>query len=105
MALEITDATFEEVVIKSDKLVVIDFWAQWCGPCRQITPIIEELASEYENKALIGKVDVDGNAEITSKFGIRNIPTVVFIKNGVQVEKLVGVQTKSKFVEVIEKNL
>ncbi|MBP1630017.1 MAG: trxA1 [Bacteroidetes bacterium] len=105
MALAITDATFESEVLKSDKLVVLDFWAEWCGPCRQISPIIEELATEYEGKVVIGKVDVDGNTEVTSKFSIRNIPTVLFIKNGELVEKLVGAQSKAKFVETIEKHI
>jgi len=105
MALQVTDATFENVVMQSDKLVVLDFWAQWCGPCRQIAPIIDELATEYEGKVVIGKVDVDSCSEITSKFSIRNIPTVLFIKNGELVEKLVGAQSKSKFTEIIEKHL
>lgn len=105
MALEITDATYESVVKQSDKLVVIDFWAQWCGPCRQITPIIEELSTEYDERAVIGKVNVDESNEITSKFSIRNIPTVLFLKNGEVVDKLVGAQSKSKFVDIIEKNL
>lgn len=105
MALEITDATYESVVKQSDKLVVIDFWAQWCGPCRQITPIIEELSTEYDGRAVIGKVNVDESNEITSKFSIRNIPTVLFLKNGEVVDKLVGAQSKSKFEDIIEKNL
>jgi thioredoxin 1 len=105
MALQLTDETFESIVMQSDKLVVLDFWAQWCGPCRQISPIIDELTAEYESKALIAKVDVDSCAEITSKYSIRNIPTVLFIKNGEMVDKLVGAQSKSKFVEIIEKHL
>jgi thioredoxin 1 len=105
MALQITDATYDEMVAKSDKLVVIDFWAEWCGPCRKVAPIIDELSGEYEGKAVIGKCDVDGNSEITSKFGIRNIPTVIFLKNGEVVDKLVGAQTKATFVEKIEKYL
>jgi len=103
MALQVTDETFESAVLQSDKLVVLDFWAQWCGPCRQIAPIIDELATEYEGKAVIGKVDVDSATEITSRFSIRNIPTVLFIKNGEMVEKLA--QSKSKFVDIIEKHL
>lgn len=105
MALQITDATYDEMVAQSDKLVVIDFWAEWCGPCRKVAPIIDELSEEYEGKAVIGKCDVDGNSEITSKFGIRNIPTVIFLKNGEVVDKLVGAQTKATFVEKIEKYL
>ncbi|MDR1847525.1 MAG: thioredoxin [Bacteroidales bacterium] len=105
MALAITDASFDEVVMKAEKLVLIDFWAEWCGPCRSISPIIDELAAEYDGKAIIGKVDVDANNEITSRFGIRSIPTLIFVKNGQVVEKLVGANPKQKIVEAIEKNL
>lgn len=104
MALEITDATFEEV-LKSDKLVVVDFWAEWCGPCRMVGPIVEELAVDYADKVVIGKVDVDNNDEITSKFGIRNIPTILFFKNGEIVDKQVGAAQKSALVEKIDKQL
>lgn len=104
MALEITDSNFQEV-IGSDKLVVIDFWAEWCGPCRMVGPIVEELATEYEGKAIIGKVDVDSNDEITSKYGIRNIPTILFLKNGELVDKQVGAAQKSVLVEKIDKLL
>ncbi|MDH6353840.1 thioredoxin 1 [Dysgonomonas sp. PH5-45] len=101
MALEITDATFEEL-IASGKPVVIDFWAEWCGPCRLIGPIIDELATEYDGKVIIGKVDVDNNDEITSKYGIRNIPTVLFFKNGELADKQVGAAQKADFVKKIE---
>ncbi len=104
MALEITDSTFEEV-LSTDKLVVIDFWAEWCGPCRMVAPIIEELATEYAEKAVIGKVDVDNNPDITAKFGIRNIPTILFFKNGEIVDKQVGAAQKSALVEKIDKTL
>lgn len=104
MALEITDATFEEV-LKSDKLVMVDFWAEWCGPCRMVGPIVEELAVDYADKVVVGKVDVDNNDEITSKFGIRNIPTILFFKNGEIVDKQVGAAQKSVLVEKIDKQL
>lgn len=104
MAVEITDATFDEV-LSSDKLVVLDFWAEWCGPCRMVGPIVEELATEYADKAIIGKVDVDNNDEITSKYGIRNIPTILFIKNGEIVDKQVGATQKAVLVEKIDKLL
>ena len=82
MALEITDATFDEVVLKSDKPVVVDFWAAWCGPCRMVGPIIDEVSTEYDGKAVVGKVDVDANQEFAAKYGVRNIPTVLVFKDG-----------------------
>jgi thioredoxin 1 len=97
MALEITDANFEELVINSDKPVMIDFWAVWCGPCRIIAPIVEEMAEEYDGKAVIGKVDVDSNPNVAMKYGIRNIPTVLFIKNGEIADKQVGAAPKNVF--------
>jgi thioredoxin 1 len=102
MALEITDANFEELVVKSDKPVVIDFWAVWCGPCRMIAPLIEEMSKEYEGKAVIGKLDVDSNPGVTAKFGVRNIPTVLFLKNGEVVDKQVGAVPKSALVQKLE---
>ncbi len=98
MALELTDANFDEIVLKSDKPVLIDFWAEWCGPCRMITPIVLEIAQEYEGKAIVGKVDVDENPGITGKYGIRNIPTLLFFKNGEIADKQVGAVPKSVLV-------
>jgi len=105
MALEITQSNFDEVVLKSSKPVVLDLWAEWCGPCRMIAPSIEELAVEYADKAIIGKVDVDSNPTIAQKFSVMNIPTVLFLKNGVVVDKVVGAVPKKKLVEVLEKVL
>jgi thioredoxin 1 len=102
MALEITDANFEELVMKSDKPVMIDFWAVWCGPCRMVAPIVEEMATEYEGKAVIGKVDVDSNPGIAVKFGIRNIPTMLFIKNGEVADKQVGAAPKPTFTAKLD---
>lgn len=102
MALQITDSTLKDV-LNTDKLVVIDFWAEWCGPCKMVGPIIEQIAEEYKDKIVVWKVDVDNNDEATSKYGIRNIPTVLFIKNGQVVDKVVGAGPKNLFTEKIDK--
>jgi len=102
MAVEITDANFEELVLKSENPVMIDFWAVWCGPCRMIAPIVEEMSVEYKGKAIIGKVDVDSNPGIAMKYGIRNIPTVLFLKGGQIADKQVGAAPKQKFVEKLD---
>ncbi len=102
MALEITDATFEEQVLNSDKPVLVDFWAAWCGPCRMVGPVIEEIAGEYEGKAIVGKIDVDANQEFAQKYGVRNIPTVLMFKDGEVVGRQVGVAPKNTYTEAID---
>ena len=102
MALELTDANFEENVLNSDKPALVDFWAVWCGPCRMVGPVVEEIANDYEGKAIVGKVDVDNNPEIAQKYGIRNIPTILFIKNGEIVDKQVGAVQKATLAEKLD---
>jgi thioredoxin 1 len=102
MALEFTDSNFEEKVLQSDKPVIVDFWAEWCGPCRMVGPIVQEIGEDYDGKAVVGKLDVDSNPDVTMKFGIRNIPTVLFFKNGEVVDKQVGAVPKSVLVEKLE---
>ncbi|MDR0422383.1 MAG: thioredoxin [Proteiniphilum sp.] len=104
MALQITDATLDGV-LQTEKLVIIDFWAEWCGPCKMIGPIIDEISEEYRDSVIVGKVNVDDNDETTGKYGIRNIPTVLFIKNGEVVDKQVGAAPKTLFTEKINKLL
>ena len=99
MAVEITDSNFDELVMNSTQPVVVDFWAEWCGPCRLIGPVIEELSKEYEGRAIVGKVDVDANSEVSAKFNVRSIPTVLFIQNGVVVDKSVGADPKATLAE------
>ena len=94
MALEITDDNFEEVVLNSDKPVLVDFWAAWCGPCRMVGPVIEEISGEYDGKAVVGKLDVDAHQRFAAKYGVRNIPTVILFKDGEIVNRQVGVSRK-----------
>ncbi len=100
-ALEITDNNFEEI-IGGDKPVLVDFWAEWCGPCRMITPVVEELAGEFEEKAVVGKVDVDANPVVAAKFGIRSIPTLLYFKGGEIVDKQVGAVPKNVLQQKLE---
>jgi thioredoxin 1 len=102
MAIEVTDNNFEEVVLQSDKPVLVDFWAEWCGPCRMISPIVAELSDDYDGKAVITKMDVDNNPGIAAKFGIRNIPTILFFKNGEVADKQVGAVPKSILASKID---
>ena len=102
MAIEITDANFDETVLKSDKPVLVDFWAEWCGPCRMVAPIVAEIAKEYEGKAVVGKLDVDNNPEVAMRYGIRNIPTILFFKQGEVADKQVGAVPKSVLTAKIE---
>lgn len=102
MALEITDATFEETVLKSDKPVVVDFWAAWCGPCRMVGPVIDQISEEYDGRAVVGKVDVDANQEFAAKYGVRNIPTVLIFDKGELVGRQVGVAPKATYAEAID---
>ena len=102
MALELTDANFQTEVLDSDKLTVVDFWAEWCGPCRAIGPVITELATEYEGVVNVGKLNVDQNPQVSMNYGITSIPAILFVKNGQVVDKLVGAQPKANFVKKIE---
>lgn len=104
MAHEFTDANFKTEVLESDKLSVIDFWAEWCGPCRAIGPVIEELAKEYDGIVNVGKVNVDHNPEISMNYGITSIPAILFVKGGQVVDKLVGAQPKGNFIKKIDQH-
>ena len=105
MAIEITDGNFSDVVLKSDKAVLVDFWATWCGPCRMIAPIVDELHTELEGKAVIGKVNADENSEASANYGVRNIPTILIFKNGEVVDKLVGAVPKSEILSKLESHM
>ena len=105
MAITLTDSNFDEIVLKSDKPVLVDFWAIWCGPCRMVGPIVKELAKDYEGKAIVGKVDVDSNPNISTAYGIRNIPTLLVFKNGQIVDKQVGAVPKSVLAKKLDSQL
>jgi thioredoxin 1 len=103
-AVEITDSNFNDI-INTDKPVLVDFWAEWCGPCKMIGPLVEELAGDYEGKAVIGKLNVDENPEISAKFGIRSIPTLLVIKNGEIVDKQIGAVGKNVLAQKLDSQL
>ena len=105
MALEFNDDNFEELVLKSDKPVLIDFWAAWCGPCRMIHPIMDQISEEYNGKAIVAKVDIDANQKFAAEYGVRNIPTVILFKNGEQFAKQVGVAPKATYTAKLEEAL
>jgi len=102
MVQEVNESNFDEIVLKSDKPVLVDLWAEWCGPCKMVHPIMDELSAEYEGKAVFTSVDVEASPSITTKYRIRNIPTVLFFKNGEVVDKQVGAVPKAKFISKLE---
>jgi thioredoxin 1 len=105
MALEITDANFEELVLKADKPVLVDFWAEWCGPCRMVGPVVEDISKDYSGRAVVGKVNVDNNPGISMKYGIRNIPALLFFNKGEIVDKQIGAVPKSVLAGKLDKQL
>ena len=100
--INITDQDFKKIVLESETLVVVDFWAPWCAPCRMVSPVIEELAEEYKGKVVVGKMNVDENPETSSQFGVMSIPTVMLFKNGKSVKSLIGAQSKDKYKKMID---
>lgn len=105
MALELTDSNFEKIVLKSDKPVLVDFWAEWCGPCRQIGPTVDEVAIEYQGKAIIGKVNIDHHPSIASDYGIRSIPSLLVFSDGKVQQQIVGAVGKEELTEALDKLL
>lgn len=103
--VEVTDANFQNEVLKSDKPVLLDFWAEWCGPCKMIAPVVEELAKEYDGKLKVGKVDVDSNQQTSMQYGIRSIPTLLIFKGGKVVDQLIGAVPKKMLAEKVAKYL
>lgn len=101
-AVELNNSNFEELVLNSNKPVLVDFWAEWCGPCRMVGPVVEEIAGEYADKAVVGKIDVDSNQELSIKYGIRSIPALLFFKNGEVVDNVIGAVPKSVLTTKLE---
>ena len=102
MAVELTAENFDDLALNSDKPVVVDFWAEWCGPCRMVGPVVEELANDYDGRAVVGKVNVDQHGDISMKYGVRNIPTILFLKGGEVVDKSVGAVPKNVLIEKLD---
>ncbi|MDP4662883.1 MAG: thioredoxin [Salibacteraceae bacterium] len=105
MAIEFTDSNFDETALQSDKPVMVDFWAEWCGPCRMVGPIVEEVANDYADRAVVGKLNVDNNPNVAMKYGVRSIPTILFIKNGEVVDRQVGAVPKAVLVQKLESHM